>query len=463
MRVRAPFATTAAWGCACGALLGALRTRAATLHLLQKNHALLAAGVPPLPGAGHWAEMASPAPTAAGAVFFGLSLGLGAGALLALWVVVARRLGGPRAFAASWTVLFPSLWAAFQNDAGLAAALAAIGAGAALLQAQAPQPSPRSHPLAVACAVVTALGLVPWALAPEGGFTRFRDRVLFRSELGLALDRLYYRWTLYPAEALKPLAGRSQPTVAPSPQLPPDAAAAFCREARPAGLLCVAAGSPGGDATAVPGASGAPVLAAPGARIPWPRDASTRPEAWQLLSRASDRAVALRSATGLALLAGCPAALLWLAGVAASRLRAVAPSGRRGIAASVAAAALVAGGLAALARSDPGLARARSLADAPRPSRTEVEGFLRSPDPAARYYAARAAAALGPAAERALLSALGDPVVNVRYAAAQSLGAAGTGRARQALLRLVEGPDEWYVKERAYAALERLGWDAGAR
>jgi HEAT repeat protein len=99
----------------------------------------------------------------------------------------------------------------------------------------------------------------------------------------------------------------------------------------------------------------------------------------------------------------------------------------------------------------------RGLRGAPS-SLASLQVSIESGRPAERFYAARAAGELGPAAVPVLLEALADPVINVRYAAAQSLGKIGGEASRSALLAVLRSRESWYVKERAYSALWRTGW-----
>ncbi|MBI5014053.1 MAG: HEAT repeat domain-containing protein [Deltaproteobacteria bacterium] len=438
--------TTCLWGTLCGGALGAVRTRAAALHLLAKGRALEAAGVPSLPGSDHWGILASGKPALAGALFFGLSLGLGTGALTTLWVEATRRPGAGRGGWAPWTVLLAPLAGALSGDWGLAAALALVAAGA-LRAAGDPTPRGAAAGRRLACAAVAALGLVPWLLAPEGAFTRLRDRWLL-SGPGLGVDHFYYRWTLYPAEALKALAAESQP-VGDIGALPASAARSFAAQVLPLRVLALATPAPAAD-FAVELREGTPVVVAGRIREAWPGSAAEQRRVWQRLSQKADRAAPLRTATAMALFVGCPLGLAWALGSlclwVAGR---VAPA--RPVAPFVFA-ALLATVLAAAGTPSPECtARSPTTPEA-------VRAALASRSALTRFYGARAAASLGTAQSEPLIAALGDPVVNVRYAAVETLGATGGTGVEEALVGLVRGPEEWYVKERAYAALWRLGW-----
>ncbi len=445
-----------AWGVVAGGALGAARTREAALHLLEKNRVLLDLGVPALPGHGHLGTLASWGPAAAGAVFFGLSLGLGGAALVGLARIGLRALPSRAGLVAPWVLLALPLAAAAAGDAGLAAFLAAIVLGAL---AFAPDPpSTRTLLLRVGAAAVAALGLLPWVLAPEGAFTRLRDRVLLSSPdgPGLLADELYYRWTLYPAEALKPLDARTQPTV--DADLPGDRQKRFCADAGRLGLVCLPPGTGGADCRATE-AEGAVVLEAGKARVAWPDDPGMQREAWSRLAASADRAWALRRATAAGLFWGWPAALLWALSGLALALSGWVPPGLPRVAAGLVCGALLGGLVGAVSLPPPWMKALRAtLGPAARPDPATVQAFLRRERPVERLYAVRAARRMGPRAEPWLIDALSDPVINVRYEAATGLGRTGGPRARQVLVQILESPEPWYVKERAYAGLRRLGW-----
>ncbi len=446
-------------GILAAAVLGALRTRESALRLLEKNRVFLDAGLPALPGPGHLETLASWAPPAAGAVFFGLSLGLGTAAVLGVAVATARMLPGRVGRSAPWLVLALPAAAWAYGDPQLALFL--LCASAATLVWTHPPRDRRSVLLRAAAGAVAALGLVPWARAPEGAFTRVRDRILLAapSGPGLWMNHLYYRWTLYPAEVLKPLDARSQPWV--RPELPGPERLSFCRQVLRFGALC-ADGPPGAADVVAHRAGDRIILEADGVRVPWPSDPVQQGKSWRWLARDADRARALRRATALALFAGGPIALAWTLGGIALRVGSWIPGRRKRVLFVLLCAGLLGGAVAAASIPPPWLRGARHLAASSRaPPEADVDSLLRSPRPVLRLYGARLASRLGPRGESWLLRALEDPVINVRYTAALGLGRTGGARARQALLGLLGSRGEWYVKERAYAALWRMGWRPG--
>ena len=133
MTVPLPLRTCQLWGIAWGAALGAYRTREAALHLLAKNRALVDAGLVPLPGNGHWETMASWGPATAGALFFGLSLGLGTATLFGVWARATSLLPGRLGRVAPWAVAAVPAAALATGDLLLSLMLAAVGTSAVFL------------------------------------------------------------------------------------------------------------------------------------------------------------------------------------------------------------------------------------------------------------------------------------------------------------------------------------------
>jgi hypothetical protein len=451
---------TQLWGVLCGGALGAVRTRQATVHLLAKNHLLETAGLAQLPGPGHWEMMNSWAPAWAGGLFFGFSLGLGAAGLSAVWCRTTRALPGGTGRWAPFLLLFVPLTAVITGDPALAACLLAIVLGALAIH-RVSQP-PRSVPFRWLLVALCGLGVIPWATADEGPFTRLRDQILFASPAGLSVDQFYYRWTLYPAEVLKPLAAKTQPTAAVADTAPPREQQRFCADARRLGILCVAGiGSGAGLDLRVEPGDGGLALVSGDTRLVWPQGVHEQRETWTQFSAARDGARPLRRATGIALFLGCPLGLCWLLTSAALRLASIFPDRRRRRLAALVLTVALSAFIAATGRADPQLAALRGiLQQSPLGDPAALAALLDSPRPVERFYAAHAARHLGKAAEPLLINALLDPVINVRYAAAQGLGEAGGDTARTTLEELLSQPEEWYVKERAYASLLRLGWPA---
>jgi len=429
--------------------------------------------------------MASWAPAAAGTLFYGLSLGVGLATLVALWAracgataeaadTLASRLERNRATAlrtsvrllraaspwfrrlAPWAALALPAWELAGGDAVLAGTLALLTVGALWLQGFGAVSPTRALALRASLLVWFLAALVPWATAPEGPFTRLRDQWLLPTPVGSLVNDFYYRWTLYPAEALKPLAARSQPTVQVTPEVPRPLRDAFCAQAREIGPLCVDTPE-AADLAAVPEGEG-PALALGAARIPWPRARASQRGAWRDFSEATDSRSALRHATRTALFFGCPLALCWAFSSLAASAGGLFGLGRRGLLAAHVVAALLAASLFSAGLAEPSLEAERAALTDPSPDPAAIRRYAASDDPVARFYAVRAAGRAGREQQDLLVDALSDPVINVRYAAAEALGLTGGDRAVEALREVLGSPEAWYVKERAYSGLWRLGW-----
>ncbi len=472
------------WGVACGGVFGALRTREEALHLLAKDRALEAVGVFPLPGNGHWETLASWAPAGAGSLFFGLSLGLGLATLVAFWcracgTLASRGLatgvaGAPNAETrrgllhhirrqggrwlgkfGPWAALAIPAWAAARGDATLATGLAVLVIGVVWSQAGGFAPPSRAIVLRVGLLLWFLPALILWARAPEGPFTRPRDQWLLPTPVGSLINEFYYRWTLYPAEALKPLIAKSQPTAWVTDEVPPNPKESFCTQARELGLLCVDAVA-AADCIASE-ADGTMVLMRGSVRKTWPKNPGAQRDAWKAFSQETDRAVALRKATAMSLFFGCPLALCWaLSSLAVAAGDLFGRGWRRALAAHVAA-VFLAGSLFSAGLPDPARMTLRETLERSPVNREEILRYTASANPVERFYAIRAAGRAS-GNEALLMQALSDPVINIRYAAAEALGRTGGSQAQEALQEILISPEAWYVKERAYAGLWRLGW-----
>jgi hypothetical protein len=364
------------------------------------------------------------------------------------WSPVVARLG-------PWAALLIPGWALASGDSALAVALAALVAATAWTQSGGRAPSRRALALRASVLVWFLAALSSWATAPEGAFTRLRDQWLLPTPVGALVNHFYYRWTLYPAEALKPLAARSQPTVWVGGDVPPAHRDAFCAQARRVGLLCVDAPEASDLTASLTG--GGVALTRGGTHMPWPGPAGDARSVWQEFSRVTDRARPLRKATALSLVFGCPLALCWALASLAIGAGDLFGSGRRSAIAAHVAAAFVAASLFSAGLPERSRTAMREALSATPPSRESIRKYATSDDPVARFYATRAAGRRG-GNVALLLQALSDPVINVRYAAAEALGRTGGPQAREALREVLVSPEAWYVKERAYSGLWKLGW-----
>ncbi|HEY6009133.1 MAG TPA: hypothetical protein VIU40_12480, partial [Geobacteraceae bacterium] len=217
MKRRASFAPALLLGAAAGEILGAVRTREAALGLLDKNRLLANAGRFALPGEFHWDAMAAWPTALIGGLFYALTLGLGGAAVAYTWGRLLSPLPRPLRFVLSLAALAPGAWALAKGDHTLAVALLIL-ALTGLWQAEGNAGESWKERLwSLAAMAVLLAGFLPWAMAGEERFTRLRDRILLPTETGRAVSDFYYRWTLYPAEAIKPLAARTQPVAALDP------------------------------------------------------------------------------------------------------------------------------------------------------------------------------------------------------------------------------------------------------
>lgn len=465
-------------GALCGAALGAIRTGDAALHLLEKNKALHSSGIVSLPGQGHWETMASWKPAGAGALFFGLSLGLGFGTLFALWIKCSAHAPGRAKKILPWTPLSMPLWALWCGDPLLAVMFLVLLLTIIFLhslQGDRPQNS-KNLLLPLACLAIISLGLWPWATANEGPFTRMRDKLFLGSDIGLGVNTFYYKWTFYPAEVLKPIANKSQPAAIFAPGLSDDFKSDFCKQIDKFGGVCLFGDEDVGDFLVLSTEGGGYAVQAGETIVPWFSDSKTQKESWTVLSNGSYRYGAMRSATAWALiggffhsnlpkpfryasilLGGCPLALI------AALMGAVMWLGQRlsfgNILPALLFSVLLALGLAFSGSKNNGFEEVKNrFNDSPTPSMDEVQDIFQGGDNVVRFYTTREMRRYGNRAVPLLVQALSDPVINIRYAACESLGATDILKAKVALENLLASDEDWYVKDRAYFALRRLGW-----
>lgn len=449
-----------------GGLLGLTRTRAASEALLQKNLALIELGLPALPGPGHLDTLTSWKPALAGGLFFALTLGLSFSALSYLWARLARTLFSrwkPLLAAALALPLGAPVWAFHRGDAGLAIALLAMAAAATLSAMNGPAPSAPDLARGLVAAVLVMLSISPLTLAVEGSLIRVRNQLLLSNPVGMAVNDFYYNWTLYPAQAVKPLAVHTQPLVSIAPQLDTRQRRRICNNLLASRVLCVDDATPGVDArlrkvdhelALISGETRVVLTGSGGAAVR---------EAWAALSDETDRSAPLRLGTFNSLKFGLPVAfcllLYTLTGAFAERFnrRFTTPRRREAVRWGLYALPLLLLFVSLL----PGerVRRYMPLIDLQEVTHEEVLNALDSDDPVLRHYGALATVkVISQEYEAELLAALDDPIINVRYAAALSLNPTGP-ESRERLLTLLADPDrEWYVKERAWSALWRSGW-----
>ncbi|TLM98197.1 hypothetical protein FDZ71_17445, partial [bacterium] len=208
-RVR-PFALSLLAGFCAAYLFGFIRVRESAAHLLEKNLALKDSGQIPLPGEGHFDTLASLNPALFGALFYAIALGAGAAALGFFYGSFLRFFGDKARKILSLASFLPSVWALLLGDILLALTLAAIFFTATSLGMAGEKLKGKEIIEPLAALLIAALSFSPILLSDSGGFITVRNAMV-RAPALRAVSDFYYRWTLYPAESIKPLIGLSQP------------------------------------------------------------------------------------------------------------------------------------------------------------------------------------------------------------------------------------------------------------
>ncbi len=457
LRTGASFLLALLWGAFVAGFFGWIETGKVAKHLGAKGVLLAGAGLPHLPGAIYWEEMATTSPQLAGAVFFALSLGVGLATLAFLWARVVAHL--PRI---GWGVLLAPLfifpcWALFRGDLLAALITGIIPLGAAICGLSPGKSTPRGLATALVIAVILFTGFVPWFSANTAVLVR--DRLLLGTDMGKPVSDAYYRWTLYPAETIKPLHNLTQPVVAVSDTIK---YSRFCYDAAKINLLCVPL-SDGGDG----GGYDLLLLDTPELEITdgsrsflWPGPGgSKRLEGFRAFSRAADRNKVLRRATFYSFWYGGPLAILMVLLISIQLASSILPAKRTHAALAM---ALVIAGATTLPAFPTQWSAHNDLLINGNPSPGEIAVALSSEDRIRRMYGVKAAGSRGMKFLDEIVAALDDEVVNVRYTAARALGRINADsrseRAREALIALIHSDDEWYVKNLAYWALLNAGW-----
>jgi len=434
----------------CAGILGLAATRYSTLHLLAKNRALLAAGRVALPGSGHLETMAAWSPALAGGLFFALVLGFGYGSFAYFyglsWRFIPRRYW---TMAATPFAILPFM-ALYRNEWNMYLALTFISAFAVIFalktQLETTAFSRKALVTPLAAFFLIALGFLPWLALKQGPFVKVRDAYLLDSSLLRPLNDFYYRWTLYPAEAIKPLDLSTQPGAAVEEGLRDR----FCPEAWSLGIVCMPKDAPSYDFV-VKAEGDRILLAAKESKMYWkPGDTEANGEYFKIFADGADPSRILRRTTSISLFILTPLTLLILLAWA---VRSVAgkPATVLGAAAVL---AVIIGYMGMPDRADALRYRLFSGEG----TREEILAALKDADPALRFYGAKAAGADPRGYPTELMRALDDEVVNVRYSAATALGGLDTPESRTRLMAVVAGTDYWYVKYRAYNSLAKLGW-----
>lgn len=430
-------------------IMGYFLTKESTALLLEKNRALLQAGLVALPGAGHLQVMEGAGPALAGGLFFALSLGIGGGALSWLTGLVLGRLPSHVAALFAAPLFIPSVYSLVKG-APLPAAYMALAAITGLwfgLKASGKIFACRRETLAtLAVFFILAAGFSTWRFSGLSPFVKIRDSALMGSLTLRPVSDFYYRWTLYPAEAIKPLDSATIPIVkADVPEKD-----AFCAQAWDMGFFCAPPGMKVYDLEAS-ARDGFIQLTYKGRSAKWrPGDTRFNRDELKTLTDSTDTARPLRRATFISLMYGLPMAAIILLTLLISESTTTAKV-RLSMALALALGIAWAG-----LPDDASLKHAQMAAG--KGYASLASGMLASSDPVERFYGAFAAASDPSSNESKLIEALDDPVLNVRYQAATALGGATSARARERLLQMLSSGDEWYVKFRAYNALLKMGW-----
>ena len=423
-----------------------------------------------------------------GGLFFALGLGAALGWCgavgAAVWVLALRR--RPRALAgmaAIWTAVLA--WAAWPPGGAAAPLFLLVPIPCFALAVGAMQQCPPRRVSLLAGLVIPLLLLGgAWAhLSRSGGWLDVRDFLLWPHPAGRAIVDGYYRYTLTPAEFIKPLERRQIRTARVVAPGRPDLEASLTDMLRARDYLPVPDDAPldlvlKADRDALDLERNGRLLL----RVP-ERLFLDSPD-WVLswFSQKADREARLRFLTRIANHWLGP--LAWATvffGLFHALLAAVAGNRTAGAGAGLALLLLGAVILVPLARARPPASLAADpkglLASERRQDRIyglrlaanfgfEIPGLpgypesATDPDPALRYWTA---AALGrsqaPGTWSDLVIMLDDPQVNVRCMAFQSLGLRGDPAAVPTIIEGIRSSRDWYVQWYAYRALKHLGWN----
>jgi len=441
-----------------GWAMGAVRCRETMLALLEKNRLLTQAGHAALPGADFSSTLSSWGPAFAGGLFFALTLGIGGATLFYLFARFAGLLPRiPRRFLQAGAFAPAAItFGMGQNHLALALLILAL-IGFWTAEEAEELTDFRTILFRSVAALLLLASFAPWVMGGGDPFIRFRDRFLLSNAAGRTVTDFYYTYTLYPAETIKPLADKSQPVAALDNTIPADRAKKLAAEALALRVIAVPDRGHGADFTLVE-REGQLLAERNEVSLPWPTGKPKElMEAFAELSKKSDRTRPVRRTTFWTLALGVPLAIALLLFGATRWLSELIGAGPK----RVFLFHLVFLFLAALLLALSGLSRSQAGGYAPperRLAARELGEALSSPDPAERFYAAADATAQAGMLTDELLARLDDPVLNVRYAAALTLGRAASPKVRARLLKVLENDPVWYVRERAYSALWMMGW-----
>jgi hypothetical protein len=468
----------------------------ASLHVYLSNQrlyasltAIQAAGYLPVPGPLTMVRLQLLAPALAGGLFFALTLGAGLTliTLTAVWAwvrLLAQSRLGLAILILGWAAM---LFAVNSNGLNLLPlcyflVIPAVVGLLSLIWALTPAPRFTAREAVIPLLPVLLLAALWWTQLNEDMFLRIRDHLLLSNPAGRAVNDFYYRYTLYAAEAFKPLHQKTLKTC--FIEDPPDQRVKIQAESSLRGCDVLPIFSRSQADMIVDWDADAMIFKAahaPTTRILQRTFFSNPDQALVQVSLAWDRNSFLRTAVFLSLLLGFPVALYCLAfGLFTWMLELFLKPGtaRYGAAmiclllgsaffyplwqARVPASLLtdVHGALAsdrwqirvaALRRmADRGM----EIADSP-----TYRNLLSSPQIAERYWLARA---LGVSRRDEtypdLIRLLDDPHPNVVCQAYHGLGQRGNRAAVERILEKMQTSEHWYSQWYGYRALKALGW-----
>jgi hypothetical protein len=476
-------------GLALAQVIATLQVHASNLSLFAKMTAVAAAGFQPVPSATVLPRLAGFEAAFGGGILFTLSVGAGISlsSMAAAWLwdrFLRRRRFGIASLIGLWAVVLLGM-----NRQG-------FDLWVALYFAVIPPPvftqtlkyfrvpgRPGGNRFWLSRGIpIAGLALVWFTQYDRSLFIDVRDHLLLSNPFGVGVSSFYYRYTLYPAEVFKPLQQRQIKAVVLTPaghSLPPDAVA---RKLIQNDYLPVTAGSET-DLEVERQEDrlrfvhrGVSVM-----DIPVERFLSAPHRTLEKLSSVTDRWEAFRGFTFWCVLLAFPIAIYTLA-FGCLRLLA-------GLILRERVAELVASGVCLMIGLGIFVYYFASRESISHPE--EVEAALRSeiwqkqtaalkamheyhldvcdfpgraelgfnPHPQVRYWLGRAWAESRCAqASAELLRLLEDPHLNVRNMALEGLAQRSERSAVGAILRNLQGSQEWYEQFYAYRALKALGW-----
>jgi len=330
--------------------------------------------------------------------------------------------------------------------------------------------------------LITILALAWWTQKNEFLFLNIRDNLLLSNAPGIRFNDLYYRYTLYPAEAFRSLNQKLIKTYHLSgTNNAMERLRLIQKLARYDFLLINENGSPDVEI----------VLDTQGVRLSGRREAAIQistdrfyKNPRQILKDLSERNDAyryFRAATSLSLLVGFPLMLYWgVNGLLALGFSLILKRPLSGIAAMLVCGIAGILLLYLMPMGSPQEIEKDKLSDmlashdtketitALRQIATDqidlhpfgqTQRLRQHPSIPVRYWLARGlSVSSGPDDEAQLIRLMQDPHPNVACQAIYSIGKRKFRSARQKILQVIRTSDHWYVQLYAYGALRKLGW-----